>query len=162
MIGGFIVTPYSNIYKRFERKIKKDISYFCYDGTTEDEQIKIINKRNSDLLDDAVNELQPKVSIQQKVDFINKDDTLEQFDFDLITTEEDLISDLMIIKLFEEESIKLKELQKYLGNDIKTFSPAEERKTFMDMLEIKQNRFEVKLGNYNSINRETGKYLMPY
>lgn len=156
------MTPYSKIIKRFERKIKKDISYFTYGNLTEEQQLEIINRRSIDLLDDSIVEIQPQISIRQDVDFLDKDDDLEQFNFNLIPSEEDIISDLMIIKLFEEESIKLKELQKYLGNDIKAFSPNEERKTFMDMLNQKQDKFDIKLGNYNSIDRGTGKYLLPY
>lgn len=156
------MTPYGNVIKRFERKIQKDISYFCYDGVTEIEKVAIINKRSNNLLDDAVAELQPIISLQQNVNFLDKDDTLEKFNFDLIISEEDIISDMMIVKLFEEESIKLKKLQEYLGNDIKVFSPAEERKTFMAMVEQKQNKLNNKIANYNTINRETGKHLLAY
>jgi DNA-binding ferritin-like protein (Dps family) len=151
------MTPYSNVIKRFERKIQKDISYFCYDGVTETEKVAIINRRSNNLLDDAVAELQPMISLQQNVNFLDKDDELEKFNFNLIVSEEDIISDMMIVKLFEEESIKLNKLQEYLGNDIKVFSPAEERKTFLEMYNgiVKSNSLAI--SNYSNRDRITGK-----
>lgn len=156
------MTPYSNVIDRFERKIKEDKNYFTYANITLEEMLSIINKRSLDLLEDAIAEFQPMVAIQQNVSFFDKDDDMEEFKFNLIITEEDLISDLMIIKLHEEQSIKLKELQKYLGKDIETFSPTKERESFMNMLENKQKKFEKKVSIYNTIDRNTGKYLMAY
>ncbi|WP_346938176.1 hypothetical protein [uncultured Clostridium sp.] len=156
------MTPYTNIFKRFSRKIKQDKSFFFYESITEEETLQIINQRSLDLLNDSIVEFQPQIAINQNVNMLDKDDDLQVFNFNLIPTEEDLISDLMVIKLFEEQSIRLKELQKYLGNDIKPFSPNEERKTFMDMLDEKQNKFEIKVALYNSIDRNTGKFLLAY
>ena len=156
------MTPYENVIDRFERKIKEDKSYFTYEGLTLDEVLEIVNKRSIELLDDAIVEFQPMVAIQQNVDFFNKDDIMEQFKFNLTKVEEDLLSDLMVIKLYEEQSVRLKELQKYLGKDIKVFSPNEERQTFMSMLKDKYDRFEAKVSKYNTIDRNTGKFLLAY
>ena len=158
------LTPYSNITKRFERKIKKDKEYFCYGDVTEDELVKIIRKRSKDLLIDSLDEFILQISIQQKnnVDFENRDDELEEFNFKLSASEEDIISDLMVVKYFDEELIKLKAMQKYLGKDIKVFSPSAERKTFLEMVDYKHKQFDKKMSNYNSINRNTGEYLLAY
>lgn len=158
------VTPYSNIIKRFERKIKKDKEYFCYSNITEDELIKIISKRSKELLIDSLDEFILQISIQQKknVNFENRDDELEEFNFKLSASEEDIISDLMVVKYFDEELIKLKAMQKYLGDGIKVFSPNAERKTFLEMVDYKHKQFDKKMSNYNSINRETGEYLLAY
>ena len=156
------MTPYSNITKRFTRKIKKDKKFFSYGVKTSDELLELINQRCNDLLDDAVNELQPQIVDEQDVDFLDKNDTLEQFNFDLIPVEEDLISDLMVLKLFDEESLELKAKQKYLGKGIEVFSPAKERDSFFNMLDKKKSAFNQKLGSYNQYDRKTGKMLLPY
>lgn len=156
------MTPYENVIDRFIRKIKQDKEYFCVNGVTEEQLVQIINKRSIDLLDDAVSEIQPMISIAQKVDFLNKDDDMEEFNFELTKLEEDLISDMMVVKYFDEALVKLKAMQKYLGDDIKVFSPANERKTFKEMVEFKRQLFEVKLANYNTRNRLTGNYLLVY
>ena len=74
----------------------------------------------------------------------------------------DLISDLMEIKLFDKQMLKVKALQKYLGDDIKIFSPNEERKTILELIQYKHELFNQKLSDYNSINRENGEFLLPY
>ena len=53
-------------------------------------------------------------------------------------------------------------MQKYLGDDIKVFSPANERNSFINMVTYKRNLFFNKLQNYNTKNRLTGKFLLPY
>lgn len=156
------MTPYENVIDRFIRKIKQDKEYFCVNGVTEEQLVQIINKRSIDLLDDAVSEIQPMISVAQKVDFLNKDDDMEEFNFELTKLEEDLVSDMMVVKYFDEALVKLKAMQKYLGDDIKVFSPANERKTFKEMVEFKRQLFEVKLANYNTRNRLTGSYLLVY
>lgn len=156
------MTPYNNVIKRFTRKIKKDKEFFCYRNLTEEQLLEVIQKRSIELLDDAVNEIQLQISIMQDVDFLNKDDDLQHFNFNLTTVEEDLISDLMVVKYFDEELVKLKATQKYLGDDIKIFSPNAERKTFLEMVEFKHNKFEIKLGDYNSKHRITGEHLLAY
>lgn len=156
------MTPYENITDKFARKIKQDKEYFCVNGVTEEKLLEIINRRSIELLDDSVNELQPMISIAQDVDFLDKDDDMEEFNFNLTRIEEDLISDMMVVKYFDEALVKLKAMQKYLGDDIKVFSPANERKTFKEMVEFKRQLFNNKLGNYNTRNRETGEYLLVY
>lgn len=156
------MTPYENVTDKFIRKIKQDKEYFCVNGVTEEQLLEIINRRSVELLDDSVNELQPMISIAQDVDFLDKDDDMEEFNFNLTRIEEDLISDMMVVKYFDEALVKLKAMQKYIGDDIKVFSPANERKTFKEMVEFKRQLFNNKLGNYNTRNRETGEFLLVY
>lgn len=156
------MTPYENITDRFIRKIKQDKDYFCINGITESEFDEIINQRTLELMDDAINEIQPLISVQQGVDFLDRNEFLEQFNFELTKVEEDLISDLMVVKYYDEEMVKLKTMQFYLGEDIKVFSPANERRSFIEMLKFKRGQFNSKLCAYNTKNRLTGKFLLPY
>lgn len=156
------MTPYENVTDRFIRKIKQDKEYFCINGVTEEEFEELLNRRTLDLLEDSLNEMQPLIAVQQNVNFLDKNDLMEQFNFDLTTIEEDLISDMMVVKYYDEELVKLKTIQKYLGDDIKVFSPANERNSFINMVTYKRNLFFNKLQNYNTKNRLTGKFLLPY
>lgn len=157
------MTSYENIYKRFFRKIKQDVDYFSISGLTENELEEIVNERSLELLDDAVNEIQPLVAINQKVDFLDKNDMFEQFNFELTSVEEDILSDMMYIKYLDEESVRLKTIQKFIGtNSMKVFSPASERNSFMNMVEYKREMILNKMQNYNTRNRITGAFLLPY
>ena len=108
------MTPYENVTDRFIRKIKQDKEYFCINGVTEEEFEELLNRRTLDLLEDSLNEMQPLIAVQQNVNFLDKNDLMEQFNFDLTTIEEDLISDMMVVKYYDEELVKLKTMQKYL------------------------------------------------
>lgn len=156
------MTPFSNVTERFQRKIKKDREFFDINNVDMDELMEIVNQYSNDLLEDAVNELQPLVSIKQMVNFLDKDNMMESFRFDLTSLEEDMISDLMYVKLLDEEMVKLKTMQKYLGDDIKVFSPAEERNSFIKMIDYKRKLALNKIANYNTRNRLTGEFLLPY
>lgn len=153
-------TPYENVTDKFIRKIKKDKEYFCVNNVTEEQLLEMLNKRSIELLDDAIAELQPNISTMQNVDLFNKDDLMEQFNFELTRVEEDIISDMMVIKYFDEEFAKLKTMQKYLGDDIKVFSPANERRSFVEMFKFKKELVDTKIGNYNTRDRLSGKFLV--
>ena len=86
------MTPYENVTDRFIRKIKQDKEYFCINDVTEKEFEELLNRRTLDLLEDSLNEMQPLIAVQQNVNFLDKNDLMEQFNFDLTTIEEDLIS----------------------------------------------------------------------
>lgn len=154
------MTPYENVTDKFIRKIQQDKSYFCVNNTTEEQLLAILNQRSINLLDDAVNEIQQEISLKQEVDFLDKNDDMEQFNFTLTKIEEDIISDAMVVKYFEEALVGLKAMQKYLGEDIKVFSPANERKTFLEMVQFKKDLLGNKLVKYNTIHRLTREYLV--
>lgn len=157
-----MVTSYNVVIDRFVTKIKKDKKYFKFKNVEEEMALEIINRRNIELLLNALDELIPLISFSQNVDFLNKDDDLQIFNFELTSIEVDLISDLMVVKLYDEETITLKNMQKYLGKDIEVFSPAKERDSFLQLVKYKHSEFEKKLGNYNIRDRLTGKPLMAY
>ena len=157
-----MATSYEDVIEKFYRKIKQDKDYFCINDLTEYEFNQLLNERSVELLDDAVNELQLLVSVNQDVDFQKRDEIMEEWKFNLTAIEQDLISDLMVVKYFDEELIKLKAMQKYLGSDINVFSPAHERKTYLQMVEYKHKTFESKLSKYNTRDRLTGKHLLAY
>lgn len=156
------MTSYDVVIERFMRKIKQDKDYFCINGVSEEEFVELLNRRSVELLDDAANEMQPLISLRQNVNFLDKDDLLERFNFELTSIEIDILSDMMVCKYFDEELIKLKTMQKYLGDDIKVFSPANERKTYLEMIDYKRNIFLSKIANYNTVNRLSGSFLLPY
>ena len=55
------------------------------------------------------------------------------------------------------------ETKLYVKGDIKTYSPNEGRKTYMnDFLAEYRAAFEGNVNSYNLINRETGEYLYGY
>ena len=85
------MTPYENVTDRFIRKIKQDKEYFCIGAVAEEEFEEILSQRTLELLEDSLNEIQPLIAVQQNINFLDKNDFMEQFNFDLTAIEEDLI-----------------------------------------------------------------------
>lgn len=150
-------TKFSEIYEIFFEKISKDEDFFGYDGQPDDEVIEIAYKRSDALFKSAVarimNECVPDV------DFYDYNIDTKEFNFQCSEIEKDLIAELMKEGLLEQDEMKLKVMSGYFNTkDLNIFSPAEERRTFSNMLEIIRNRNSAKIENYISKDRVTGKY----
>ena len=79
-------------------------------------------------------------------------------DLDLSIVELDIIAALMREIHYERDVAKLKAMVlKFTPKDLNVFSPANERKSFMDMFEYIQKENRKLIDVYNSRNRETGK-----
>ena len=61
-----------------------------------------------------------------------------------------------------EPILKLNKLQTYIGTDIKTWSPPDERRTYLGLLNDIENKMQVKIDRCNSIDRTTGKQRSLY
>lgn len=158
-----MATAYQNVVDRFLNKIKKDRCFFTYKNITNEAQLEaIINDRAITLMDDAIMYFVPRVMFYQDIDFYDKDDFSEMFNIDLTPLEEDIISEIMILKLYEEEMQVFKKKQEYLGKDINVFSPSAERNSFMNMLEFVKKNVDDLIEIYNTRDRKTGKILLPY
>ena len=90
-----------------------------------------------------------------QIDFNNKTDT--DFNMDLTRTEIDVISDMMKLLYMREHIVKLRKFQTYLGTDINAWSPSNDRKTYLELMNDLEEKMDTKIDRCNSINRETGK-----
>ena len=149
-----VKTPYQDVIIKFIKKIKQDVKFFMYNGLSEDEVESIVNERSLELLDSACDEIEPQLD---QLILSNRNDSIECFDEQLTRIEIDTISDMMKVIYMREPLIKLKEFQKYLGTDIKSWSPSEERKTYLELLTEIESKMQIKIDKSNSINRMTGK-----
>ena len=154
-----IKTPYQNVMEKFIKKIKQDVKFFMYNGLNEQEIEKIVIERSLEFLDSACDELEPQLD---QITLSNRNDSLECFDDELTRIEIDTISDMMKIIYMREPILKLNKLQTYIGTDIKTWSPPDERRTYLGLLNDIENKMQVKIDRCNSIDRTTGKQRSLY
>lgn len=159
-------TEFSEVYDMFETKMQNHPDYFevgIGNQLTDKEIVKIINKKNLMMIKQALPVLQRMVNKNQPVDFLNCDYDSEEFNFELHYDEIELVAECMRLQVLENEGVKLAETKLYVKGDIKTYSPNEGRKTYMnDFLAEYRASFEGKVNSYNLINRETGEYLYGY
>src|SRR5574344_198309 len=150
------MTTYEKLYTQFFNKIEKDSNFFSYYNLTDTQALELAKNRSKNYLLEAVNIL--KLNCTLDID-IQLDDELEQISVDLTQTEIDLISSLMYEVYISRDIITLKSMVNVLtSSDLKMLhSPANERKTFMDMYNTLKYNNEVNMSKYNSRDRLTGK-----
>jgi hypothetical protein len=152
-----MATPYSDVYDKFKNKLLKDPNFFMYKNITEAEAEDLVNEKCKILLGEAISELLLKCV--PDVNFYNKDDILEIFNFDVSELEKELIASLMKQKYLEEDELMLKALgTRFTSKEIDKFSPAQERTTFMAMLKEIKEENNAKISAYSMRDRITGQF----
>lgn len=149
--------PYEKVYNFFYNKIVNDVDFFTYVTLSQEEARQIALQRSKDLLVTSINRLYEFG--QPDIDFYDRDDSLEMFNDDINVKEQDLLSEIMFVKYLELDVIKLKVQTTIFSNkDLKLLSPANERKTFMDMFKDRENKMKKSIKSYFSRDRITNKY----
>lgn len=150
-------TSFETIYERFFRKVEEDPDFFEYYNCTEEEAMELAKEKAAGYFQEAVSSLAIRASGFADVDFFDKDDT--SFNFELVNTEIEILSRMMFVIYLERDFAKLKSvINSMTSADIKMiYSPANERKTFDDMLSNYKKDIEAKITQYLSVDRTTGK-----
>lgn len=148
-------TSLTTIYNSFFNKIEKDIDFFTYNNVTDEEAMQIAISRAREYLTEAIIRFTSSCSVE--VD-LTVNDTEGCINSDLTNTEIDIISSLMKEKYFEKDTSLLKAFQvNFSPKDLQLFSPANERKTFMDMYGVIVKENDKLISRYASRDRSTGK-----
>jgi hypothetical protein len=148
---------YENVYKLFYNRIVNDTDFFTYVDITPTEAKEIALQRSKDLLITSVNKLYEFG--KPDIDFYDRDDTIEVFNCNINLKEQDLLSSIMFIKYLELDVIKLKVQTTIFSNkDLKLLGDNNQRKTFMDMFNNREEKMEKSIKTYFSRDRQTNKY----
>ena len=108
---------------------------------------------------DAIDLLTSKC--EPPVDMYNYDEELMEFNFELTQREIGLLASLMYEVYFERDEALLKAFKiRMTPSDLNQFSPANERKSFEDMLQRIKDENTNKIAKYVSTDRNTGKRKM--
>jgi hypothetical protein len=150
-------TSFDFFYTRFFDKVENDPDFFDYYNHTSQESMEIARERANAYLLEAVDIFTLKCT--PDVDFYDIDKDNGCFNFTATTREIEIISRIMYSIYLERDISKLKPIINSLSTtDIKSlFSPANERKTFEDLLNWYKNKTEVLISNYAARDRLTNK-----
>ena len=152
-------TSFDKITSRLLRKIEKDKDFFEYYNLSVSEVQSIVMEQAVGYLYDAIDLLTSKC--EPDIDFYNYDEELLQFNFELTQREIGLLSSLMYEVYFERDEALLKAFKiRMTPSDLNQFSPANERKSFEDMLQRIKDENTNKIAKYVSTDRNTGKRKM--
>lgn len=155
------MTSYEPIFDLFKEKIIQDTDFFMYDVPEMETNI-IIKQRCLGLMNQGIDYILSKCV--PYVDFNDRNDTLEQFNLDLVEKEQELIAESMYFCYMSEDTVRLKAfVNRFSDKDIQSFSPANERNSYMDMIEKLERQLVKKIKSYVARDRLTGKLKpMPY
>ena len=151
------MTSYEQLYVPFFNRIEEDAKFFSYYNLSAKEALEIAQKRAKNYLNEAVSILKRNCTL----DFdLVLDDEVEMISEDLTSDEINLLADLMYEVYISRDIATLKSMVNALtSTDLKMLhSPANERKTFMDMYNTLKYNNEVAMSQYNGRDRKTGKH----
>lgn len=155
-------TPCDLVYNAFFDMIEEDRDFFNYYEATDEESYMLALQRAKSLLREAVTRVQ--MECDTDIDFTDtysEGEGRKQEDFftaDLTLAEIDLLANLMFEGYLKRDMAKLRAFQhQYTPSDLQVFSPATDRKTFMEMYDTVVQENKVRLDRYARKDRVTGK-----
>lgn len=157
-------TAFKSITDRFLDKIKEDKKFFIYNSNlTQEEKEEIIERRCNNLLENSILELQFEITPIQDVNFLDMDTDAKQFNFQVTLLEQDLISDKMVVKYYQEQLAAVNKKVEYVGEDGKILVPlSAERRSLVELVKYFSDNCDSKLDSYNIRDRMTNELLLPY
>lgn len=150
-------TSFEVFYKKFYDKVQNDINFFDYFKLTPDEALAIAQERAKGFLIESLSLLVFKCT--PDVNFMDFNEDEEILNFEATPNEVELIASLMYEFYLEKDIVKMRPVINAMTSaDVKMlFSPANERKTFMDMFDYIVERNLILIADYASRDRLTGR-----
>ena len=153
-------TMYEELYELFFDRIINDKKFFIPD-IPQEELEEMAFKRAKSLLLEAIAILlnDGKLDITE-IDFMNRDDTLEMFNFELTLIEKQLLADIMLECYIGKDLVTLTDLKTmyFTDKDLKMYSPSEAKKVLISSYNELRLTNREKINNYKSRGRLDYRY----
>lgn len=152
-----MATSFDTVYDIFFKRVVNDPDFFQYTNVP-DAEVEALMKTNA--FDYMIESIATILEYSTPdVDFNDYDDVIEQFNFDLTRNEIQMLANLMFEKFLSRDRASLRIYSKYFTtNEIKLFSPANERNSFEGMLEYVEHKNIKAIKSYNSRDRLTNLF----
>ena len=147
-----------SIIQRFLFKVQNNPDFFNYFNVEEDEAMELALRRTRGYLSEALSVLTLKCS--PDVDFKSYDEELEEFPFDIVESEIELIATIMFELFLAKDIAKLRVHNNLLtSQDLKSVYGVgyAERRSFVEMYEKTQTWSDNLIDGYIARDRLTGK-----
>ena len=152
-------TSFDTIIEKFLFRVEKDRNFFNYYKISDSESLEIVKKRALNYLKEAISRFKLKSNISY--DILTFNDTNTGFESELTDEEIYIIVSLMYEIHLQRDVMLLKVMtEKYAPSDLTVFSPANERNSFLNMVEnVKMENINL-LDTYDIRNRLGGTFKM--
>lgn len=151
------MTSFDVLIERFLRRIEKDSEFFVHYNMSSKESQKLVLEQAKGYIPDALYLLYSRCT--PEVDMFNYDEDMEEFKIDLTPFEIGMLSSLMYQVYLERQEAILGAFKIRMSpSDLKSFSPAAERQSFLGLVEKIKRENEITISKYASTDRRTGQY----
>lgn len=147
-------TKFDEIYDLFFKRVINDPDFFGYKNVPDADVIELMETNAFDYMIESISTIYEYCT--PEVDFNDYDLNILEFNFEMSKTELQILVNIMFEKYLSRDYAKLKIYNAYFTtNEVNMFSPAQERKTFVDMLEKIKMKNVSALKSYASRDRIT-------
>ena len=152
------MTPCSKVIDLFYNEIEKDKDFFHYCEMSDEEVMKISNKRAFNYLDKAIKRILMETNPTINFNIVIENEE-QFFEDDLTPREILLIVSIMYETYLSRDIAYLKCLNvNYTSTDLRVFDPSNARKTFMEMYTFVCEKNNGLLDIYKNSDRNTGVF----
>lgn len=152
------MTAFEDVINAFYHYIENDVDFFDYFELDEDECMEVAGQRAEVLLSEATSYLSRKLiveSVFSTIDIENK-----EFTEMLTNAEINLLVKTMFLMYLQRDLTKLRTFHGVMtSSDLNLYSPANERKTFISMVQSYESDLKIEISEYQMRDRLTGAYV---
>lgn len=168
------MTAFSDVINAFYHYIEKDVDFFQYFELDEDECMEVAGQRAGVLLEEAISYLCRKLIIENVFSHTemvqpeeSEDDQEDEdntgymaFTETLTNTEINLLVKAMFLMYLQRDLTVLRTFHGVMtSSDLNMYSPANERKTFVAMVQQYEDNLKVEISEYQMFDRNTGGFV---
>lgn len=168
------MTAFSDVINAFYYYIEKDVDFFDYFELDEEECMEVAGQRAGVLLDEAISYLCRKLIIENVFSHTkmvqpeeSEDDQEDEdntgymaFTETLTNTEINLLVKAMFLMYLQRDLTVLRTFHGVMtSSDLNMYSPANERKTFVAMVQQYEDNLKVEISEYQMFDRNTGGFI---
>lgn len=148
------MTNFEEIFDRVLHRIEKDTDFFSYYNVKSKSEVEnLIKEQLTFFLYDAIDKIYDKG--EPKINFYDYDIDLQQFNVNLTKREIGLLSNLIFLVYLERQEALLGAFKvRMTPSDLAVFSPANERNSFLNLVNDVRQECDIALSKYFSTDRE--------
>lgn len=152
------MTAFEDVINAFYNYIENDVDFFSYFELNEDECMEVAGQRAGVLLNEATSYLSRKLIVENV--FSTANTLKERFSEALTDAEINLLVKTMFLMYLQRDLTKLRTFHGVMtSSDLNMYSPANERKTFVEMVQKYEEDLKVEISEYQMRDRTTGTFV---
>lgn len=165
------MTLFSEVIQEFYHYIENDVDFFNYFELDEDECMEVAGQRAMVLLKEAASYITRKLIVENVFSKTSNNDSdingndnndaeSMYFEETLTNGEINLLVKTMFLIYLQRDLTRLRTFHGVMtSSDLNMYSPANERKTFVEMVNQYENGLNIEISEYQMKDRNTGSYI---